>query len=165
MAGRIRDEDVVLVKERADLAEVIGDHVTLRPGGGGSLKGLCPFHDEKSPSFSVRPSVGSFHCFGCQESGDVISFVMKTDHLTFAESVERLAARYNVQLRYEEGGFTPNRQQGQRQRLVEAHKAAAEFYRERLAGPDAEVGRQFLTERGFDEAAAAHFGVGFAPQG
>jgi DNA primase len=165
VAGRIRDEDVVLVKERADLAEVIGEQVTLRNAGGGNLKGLCPFHDEKTPSFSVRPSVGSWHCFGCQEGGDVISFVMKVDHLSFAESVERLAGRYGVQLRYEEGGQVPGRQQGQRSRLVAAHLAAAEFYAEQLDTAEAVVGRQFLSERGFDRGAAATFGVGFAPRG
>ena len=166
MAGRIRDEDVVLVKERADIAAVIGDVVTLRPAGGGNLKGLCPFHDEKSPSFSVRPSVGSLHCFGCGEGGDVISFLMKVDHLSFAESVERLAARSGVQLRYEEGpGSGPARQPGQRARLIEAHRVAAEFYAEQLATPGAKVGRDFLSERGFDQAAAEKFGVGFAPQG
>jgi DNA primase len=165
VAGRIRDEDVVLVKERADIAEVIGDVVTLRPAGGGNFKGLCPFHEEKSPSFSVRPSVGSFHCFGCQEGGDVISFLMKIDHLTFAETVERLAGRYGIQLRYEEGGPGPARQPGQRTRLVEAHLAAAQFYVEQLATAEAAPGRQFLTERGFDQAAAEHFGVGFAPKG
>ena len=154
----------MLVKERADLAEVVGDVVTLRPAGGGNLKGLCPFHDEKSPSFSVRPSVGSWHCFGCGEGGDVISFVMRIDHLSFAETVERLAGRYGVQLRYEEGGHTPNRQQGQRTRLVEAHRAAAAFYAEQLATPGAAAGRQFLAERGFDQTAAEHFGVGFAPR-
>ncbi len=164
MAGRIRDEDVVLVKERADIADVVGEVVTLRPAGGGNLKGLCPFHDEKSPSFSVRPSVGSYHCFGCGEGGDVISFMMNTDHLSFAETVERLADRYGIQLRYEEGGHTPGRQQGQRTRLADAHKAAAEFYAEQLATPGAVVGRQFLAERGFDQDAAAHFGVGFAPR-
>ncbi len=163
VSGRIRDEDIVLVKERADIAEVIGDYVTLRPAGGGNLKGLCPFHDEKTPSFSVRPSVGSFHCFGCQVGGDVISFLMQLDHLSFAETVERLAARYNISLRYEEGGVTPNRQAGQRSRLVEAHKEAAQFYVEQLATPAAMAARQFLDDRGFDPTAAAHFGVGFAP--
>jgi DNA primase len=164
VAGRIRDEDVVLVKERADLADVIGEVVTLRPAGGGNLKGICPFHDEKTPSFSVRPSVGSWHCFGCGEGGDVISFVMKIDHLSFSESVERLAGRFGVQLRYEEGGHTPGRQQGQRTRLVEAHRVAAEFYVEQLATPGAHAGRQFLAERGFDQGAADKFGVGFAPR-
>jgi len=150
VAGRIRDEDVVLVKERADIAEVVGDVVTLRPAGGGNFKGLCPFHDEKSPSFSVRPTVGSFYCFGCQEGGDVISFMM--------------AARYGITLRYDEGGPATNRQPGQRTRLVEAHRAAAQFYVEQLATPAAVAGRQFLAERGFDQAAAETFGVGFAPR-
>ena len=109
--------------------------------------------------------MGSFHCFGCQEGGDVISFVMKIDHLSFAETVERLAGRYGIQLRYEEGGPAPARQPGQRTRLVEAHNAAAQFYAEQLATPEAAPGRQFLAERGFDQAAAEHFGVGFAPQG
>ena len=155
----------MLVKERADIAEVVGDVVTLRPAGGGNFKGLCPFHDEKSPSFSVRPSVGSFHCFGCQEGGDVISFMMKIDHLTFAETVERLAARYGIQLRYEDGGPTASRAPaGQRTRLVDAHNAAAQFYTEQLATQAAAPARQFLAERGFDQAAAERFGVGFAPR-
>jgi DNA primase len=165
VAGRIRDEDVVLVKERANIADVIGDVVTLRPAGGGNLKGICPFHDEKTPSFSVRPSVGSYYCFGCQEGGDVISFLTKVDHLTFAEAVERLAARTGVQLRYEEGGSgAPGRSYSQRSRLIEAHNAAAAFYTEQLRSPGAATGRQFLAERGFDESAADHFGVGFAPR-
>ena len=164
VAGRIRDEDVVLVKERADIAEVVGDVVTLKPAGGGNFKGLCPFHDEKSPSFSVRPSVGIFHCFGCGEGGDVISFVMKIDHLSFAETVERLAGRYGITLRYDEGGPATNRQPGQRTRLVDAHNIAAQFYLEQLATPAAAAGRQFLDERGFDQAAAETFGVGFAPR-
>ncbi|MDP9393594.1 MAG: DNA primase [Actinomycetota bacterium] len=163
MAGRIRDEDVALVKERADIAEVIGERVTLRHAGGGNLKGLCPFHDEKTPSFSVRPAVGSYHCFGCGAGGDVIRFVMETDHLPFAEAVEWLAGKAGVQLRYEDGGGTPSRQVGQRSRLVEAHRAAAQFYAEQLSGPEAVAGRRFLNERGFDREASERFGVGFAP--
>ncbi|MFM8773124.1 MAG: DNA primase, partial [Actinomycetota bacterium] len=128
------------------------------------LKGLCPFHDERSPSFHVTPSRGMYYCFGCQEGGDVISFVQKLDHLTFAESVEKLAGRTGVTLRYVEGGAGVNRQQGQRTRLVDANKAAAEFFTERLTSPEAQVGRAFLTERGFDAATAADFGIGFAPK-
>jgi DNA primase len=92
VAGRIRDEDVAAVKERVRLDELVGDHVALRRAGSGSLKGLCPFHDEKSPSFQVRPAVGLWHCFGCDEGGDAIAFVMKIDHLSFADAVERLAS-------------------------------------------------------------------------
>ena len=165
MAGRIRDEDVVLVRERAPIADVVGESVQLRPAGGGRLKGLCPFHDEKSPSFNVNPALGYYMCFGCGESGDVISFVRGTEHLSFVETVERLAARYGVPLHYEQGSAAAGRQTSQRTRLVAAHKEAAAFYGEQLGSPEAVTGRQFLAERGFDQAAAATYGVGYAPQG
>ena len=165
---KIRREDVEHVREASRIDEVIGEHVTLKPAGLGSLKGLCPFHDEKSPSFNVRPAIGRYHCFGCGEGGDVIAFVQQIDHLTFAEAVERLAARLTFPLRYEDDdgrGPVRREQTGQRQRLVEAHRAAAQFFAEQLAGsPDALAGRQFLAERGFDRDAAAHFDVGFAPR-
>ncbi|NUT30758.1 MAG: DNA primase, partial [Streptomyces sp.] len=122
--------------------------------------------DEKSPSFQVSPSKGLFHCFGCQEGGDTITFVMKVDHLSFSEAVERLAAQAGITLRYEEGGYNPSHQRGERIRLVEAHKIAADWYAEQLAtSPEADTGRIFLAERGFDQAAAVHFGVGYSPQG
>jgi DNA primase len=132
VAGRIRDEDVVLVRERAAIADVIGEAVQLRPAGGGRLKGLCPFHDEKSPSFNVNPALGFYMCFGCGESGDVISFVRNTEHLSFVETVERLANRYGVQLQYEQGSAAAGRQTSQRTRLVAAHREAATFYAEQL---------------------------------
>ncbi len=163
MAGRIRNDDVARVRDMAGIAEVVGDHVTLRPAGGGSLKGLCPFHEERSPSFHVTPAKGLYHCFGCQVGGDVIDFLERIEHLTFQEAVEKLAARFGVELRYEDSGAGPRRPQGERTRLLEAHKAAAAFYSEQLSSAEAVVGRQFLDERGFDAAAAAHFGVGFAP--
>jgi DNA primase len=154
------------VRERSRIEEVVGEHVTLRPAGVGSMKGLCPFHDERSPSFHVRPQVGFYHCFGCGEGGDVFTFLQKIDHLTFAEAVERLATKAGIQLRYEDGGG-PRRDQdpNRRQRLLDAHRAAEEFYREQLSAPHAAPGRRFLAERGFDQAAAEQFGVGFAPQG
>ncbi|MDF3288296.1 DNA primase [Streptomyces silvisoli] len=165
MAGRIRDEDVKAVRDAVPIDAVVSEYLQLRPAGGGNLKGLCPFHDEKSPSFQVSPSKGLFYCFGCQEGGDTLDFVMKLDHLSFAETVERLAAQAGITLRYEEGGYTPGRQQGERTRLVEAHKVAAQFYVDQLGGAEAEIGRKFLAERGFDQAAAAYFGVGYAPAG
>ncbi len=164
MAGRIKDEDVAAVRDKARIDEVARDYVALKPAGGGSFKGLCPFHDERSPSFHVTPSKGMYYCFGCQEGGDVISFVQKLDHLTFAEAVEKLAGRTGITLRYEEGGAGVNRHQGQRTRLVEANKAAAEFFRQRLTAPDAAPARTFLTERGFDAEVAADFDLGFAPK-
>ncbi|SES42210.1 DNA primase [Streptomyces sp. yr375] len=166
MAGRINDEDVKAVRDAVPIDAVVSEYLQLRNAGGGNLKGLCPFHDEKSPSFQVSPSKGLFHCFGCQEGGDTITFVMKVDHLTFSEVVERLAAQAGITLRYEEGGYNPSHQRGERIRLVEAHKIAAEWYAEQLAtGPEADTGRIFLAERGFDQAAAVHFGVGYSPQG
>jgi DNA primase len=165
VAGRIRDEDIAEVREKARIDEVVSQYVTLKNAGGGSQKGLCPFHDEKSPSFNVNPSRGFFHCFGCNESGDVISFLMKIDGLTFGETVERLADKYGVQLRREEGDARDERPKGpQRGRLIEANKVAQEYYAEQLATPDAQIARQFLIERGFDQAAAATFGIGFAPR-
>ncbi|MGW0600834.1 DNA primase [Streptomyces sp. NPDC002776] len=166
MAGRINDEDVKAVRDAVPIDAVVSEYLQLRNAGGGNLKGLCPFHDEKSPSFQVSPSKGLFHCFGCQEGGDTITFVMKVDHLSFSEAVERLAGQAGITLRYEEGGYNPSHQRGERIRLVEAHKIAAEWYAEQLAvSPEAETGRVFLAERGFDQAAAVHFGVGYSPQG
>ncbi|GGL26148.1 DNA primase [Phycicoccus endophyticus] len=168
MPGLIRSEDIATVKERSSIEDVVRDHVTLRPAGVGSLKGLCPFHDEKTPSFTIRPAVGSYHCFGCGEGGDVISFVQKVEHLTFTEAVERLAAKAGMELRYEEGGGPREGgvSLGRRSRLVEAHRVAEEYYTatllDRTRG-DARVGRDFLRERGFDSAAVERFGVGFAP--
>ncbi|MFI2504811.1 DNA primase [Streptomyces sp. NPDC018972] len=166
MAGRINDEDVKAVRDAVPIDAVVSEYLQLRNAGGGNLKGLCPFHDEKSPSFQVSPSKGLFHCFGCQEGGDTITFVMKIDHLSFSEAVERLAGQAGITLRYEEGGYNPTHQRGERIRLVEAHKIAAEWYAEQLAtSPEADTGRVFLADRGFDQAAAVHFGVGYSPQG
>ncbi|MEZ0579005.1 DNA primase [Nocardioides sp. MH1] len=164
MAGRIREEDIAEVREKARIEEIVSDYVTLRNAGGGSLKGLCPFHDEKSPSFHVTPSRNFFHCFGCQEGGSAFDFLMKIDGLTFVETVERLADKYGVQLRREEGGPDDRPKGPQRRRLIEAHAVAQQFYAEHLVTPDALTARRFLDERGFDQAAAAKFGVGFAPR-
>jgi DNA primase len=129
VAGRIRDDSIAEVREKARIDEVVSSYVTLRNAGGGSQKGLCPFHDEKSPSFHVTPSRGFYHCFGCQAGGDVINFLMQIDGLTFGEAVERLADKYGVQLRREEGDVRDDRPRGpSRQRLIEAHREAQEFY-------------------------------------
>ncbi|NED57395.1 DNA primase, partial [Micromonospora aurantiaca] len=168
MAGRIRDEDIALVRERTAIADVISEVVTLKSAGGGNLKGLCPFHDEKSPSFNVSPARNVFYCFGCGVGGDAIKFLMDAEHLSFVESVERLAARAGIQLRYVEDDRSAPRtrpQQGQRQRLVAAHAAAVEFYRAQLTTAGARPAREFLAGRGFDRAAAERYGCGFAPDG
>ena len=162
MAGRIRDTDVAHVREQTRIEDVVGDYVQLKSAGGGQRKGLCPFHDEKSPSFHVTPARGFYHCFGCQESGDVITFVMKMEHLSFTETIERLADRLGYQLTYEEGrsSGTPV---GERARLIAANAAAATFYAQSLNAPEAAHAREFLQSRGFDREAALRFGVGFAP--
>ena len=162
MAGRIRQSDVEEVKARTNIADIVGEHVSLKSAGVGSLKGLCPFHDERSPSFHVRPQLGYYHCFGCGESGDVYTFLQRMDHVTFAEAVERLAGRVGFELHYEDGG--PASDHGNRARLLAANQAAWEFFVDRLSSPEAEPGRRFLGERGFDAEAARHFGVGFAPK-
>jgi DNA primase len=165
MPGRIRDEDIATVRERISLEQIIGDHVQLRRAGAGRMKGLCPFHEEKTPSFTVNTTLGFYKCFGCGASGDAITFVREMEHLDFADAVEVLARRAGVELRREEGGAAPSRGGGQRQRLLDAHIAAEEFYVESLRSPEAAIARTFLTERGFDEAAWATFGVGYAPNG
>ncbi len=166
MAGRIRDEDIALVRERTRIDEVVAEHVTLQRAGGGSLKGLCPFHDEKTASFHVTPARNFYHCFGCGAGGDVFDFVMEVEGRSFTDTVERLAARAGVQLRYtDEGGPGPRRDGPQRQRLVQAHQVAQRFYAEQLVqAPEAAAGRRFLHERGFDQQAAELFGIGFAPR-
>ena len=165
MSGRIRDEDVAYIRDRAPIDEIVGEYVQLKSAGGGQKKGLCPFHDEKSPSFHVTPSKGYFHCFGCQTGGDVIAFLMKIDHLTFTETIERLADRMGYTLRYDEGGpSTPAFSVGARSRLIAANTEAARFYQKQLnTSPDAAHGRDLLTKRGFDKDACMKFGVGFAP--
>ena len=166
MAGRIREEDIAVVRERARIDEVIEQHVTLRNAGGGSRKGLCPFHDEKSPSFNVTPSRGMYYCFGCGAGGDVFTFLKELEGITFTEAVERLAVKVGVELRYVDGASGPRRDPNQRARLVEANRRAAAYFAEQLTvASEARVGRQFLTDRGFDRAAAERFGVGFAPRG
>ncbi|MGP6171857.1 DNA primase [Microbacterium sp. A196] len=161
--ARIRQADVDEVKSRTNIGDIVGERVSLKSAGVGSLKGLCPFHDEKSPSFHVRPQVGFYHCFGCGESGDVYSFLRAMDHVSFTEAVERLAGRLGYTLHYEDGGAAP--ETSGRSRLYAANTAAAEFFRTQLLTAEAETARRFLGERGFDAGAAAHFGVGYAPRG
>jgi DNA primase len=165
-ARLIKREDIDEVRQRTDIKEVVDGYVTLKGAGLGTFKGLCPFHDERSPSFTVRPQVGRYHCFGCGEDGDAIAFVQKQDHSSFQEAVEKLAARIGYELRYEDGGTGPNREEvGRRQRLLDAHKIADEFFQAQLLTPGAAEARTFLHGRGFDRAAAEQFGVGYAPQG
>jgi DNA primase len=162
MAGLIRRSDIDEVRSRTNIADIVGDFVTLKSAGVGSMKGLCPFHEERSPSFHVRPQVGLYHCFGCNEGGDVFSFLQKMDHVTFAEAVERLAGRLGYELHYEDGGQASDH--SNRARLLAANGAAEKWFQAQLGTPAAQIGRDFLGARGFDAAAAQHFGIGFAPK-
>ena len=163
MSGRIRDVDVTYVREHSPIDEVVGEYVQLKGAGGGQKKGLCPFHDEKTPSFHVTPSRGYFHCFGCQTGGDVIAFMMKIDHLTFTETIERLAERIGYQLTYEQGSGAAKAPAGQRSRLIASHVAAVTFYREQLQLPEAAHARDLLMKRGFEKSACDDFEVGYSP--
>lgn len=163
MSGRIRDTDVSYVRDHSPIDEVVGDYVQLKSAGGGQKKGLCPFHDEKSPSFHVTPARGYFHCFGCQEGGDVIAFIMKIDHLSFTETIERLASRIGYQLTYEQSSGGSKAPTVQRSRLLEANSQASLFYQEQLQLPTASHARELLIKRGFDKTASQSFEIGYAP--
>ncbi len=163
MAGLIRQSDIDEVRSRTNIADIVGDYVTLKSAGVGSMKGLCPFHEERSPSFHVRPQVGFYHCFGCGEGGNVFTFLQRMDHVSFKEAVERLAAKIGYELHYEDGAAATDH--GNRSRILAANQAAADFFVAQLATVEAEPGRRFLGERGFDQSAAERFGIGFAPRG
>jgi len=164
VAGKIRASDIEEVKTRVNIADIIGDYVVLKNASVGSLKGLCPFHDEKSPSFNVRPAQGFYHCFGCGEGGDVYKFIQQVDGVSFTEAVEKVAARVGFALTYESGG-TNDGGSGVRNRILEANALAATYFVSQLALDGGAPARDFLTGRGFDAEAVAHFGIGFAPRG
>ena len=165
MAGLIRREDIDQVRERARIDEIVGEQVSLRPAGVGALKGLCPFHDERTPSFHVRPAQGYYHCFGCGEGGDVINFVENIHHLSFTEAVQYLADKTGVTLHYEENGAGKRKDPNQvsRARIIEANRNAAQFFRSQLGSKEGELARNFLSARGFDWEATAKFSLGYAP--
>lgn len=164
--GRIPDRDIAAIRERVRIEDIVGDYVQLRRAGVDSLKGLCPFHDEKSPSFHVRPNHGHFHCFGCGEGGDVYAFLQKIEHVSFVEAVELLADKVGYTVTYTGGAATNvQRDRGSRSRLIAANAAAQEFYAEQLRSEEAAPARQYLIDRNFDAEAAARFGCGFAPSG
>jgi DNA primase len=165
MAGRISDRDIAAIREKVQIEEVVGDYVQLRRAGADSLRGLCPFHNEKTPSFHVRPNHGHFHCFGCGEGGDVYAFLQKIEHVSFVEAVELLADRIGHTITYSGPATSVQRDRGSRSRLIAANAAAAEFYTAALESEEAAPARRYLTERNFDAEAARRFGCGFAPSG
>jgi DNA primase len=166
VAGRIRDESIAELRQATDVVALVGEYVTLRPGGGTRMKGLCPFHQEKTPSFTVDSSRQLWHCFGCSQGGDAIDFLMKQETLSFTEAVERLAHRAGIELRYEGRSAGERGSMGRKSRLVAAHAEAVEFYHRALvSSPDGRNARGYLSSRGIDRAVAERFRLGWAPAG
>jgi DNA primase len=166
VAGRIRDGSIAQVREVTDIAALIGEYVALRPAGGTRMKGLCPFHQEKTPSFTVDSSRAHWFCFGCSEGGDAIDFLQKQESLSFIEAVERLARRAGIELQYEGRSAGERGSLGRKSRLLAAHAEAVDFYHRWLLGsPDARVARDYLRSRGLDRDTAERFRLGWAPAG
>jgi DNA primase len=164
VAGRIRDESIAEVRAATDIVSLVGEYVSLRPAGGTRMKGLCPFHQEKTPSFTVDSTRAHWHCFGCGEGGDAIDFLEKQETLSFTEAVERLARRAGVELRYEGRSAGERGSLGRKSRMVAAHAEAVAFYhRTLLESPDARPARDYLRSRGFDRSTAERFRLGWAP--
>jgi len=164
VAGRIRQEDLEAVRERTDIVKLVSGYLTLKKSGHDSFSGLCPFHTEKTPSFSVSPSKGVYYCFGCGAGGDAIRFLREVEHLGFGEAVERLAKEAGVTLRYE--GDTPGerRAASRRQALHRANEEAFGLYhRVLLDGREGEDARAYLQARGIDRDTVTAFGIGYAP--
>ena len=162
--ARIRQDDIDAVKERTDIVQLIGNYLTLKKSGHDSLSGLCPFHQEKTASFSVSPSKQVFYCFGCGKGGDAITFLRELEHLSYVEAIERLAQTAGVHLRYEGDSLAERRAAERRAALYRANEEAAALYRTMLAGGrEAEDARAYVTERGITAEAIERFGIGYAP--
>ncbi|WP_405736301.1 DNA primase [Bifidobacterium sp.] len=165
MAGMIHKEDIEKVRNAADLHEIVSATVALKSSGIGSYVGLCPFHDEKTPSFSVRPAMGVWHCFGCGRSGDVFKYVEEQENIDFREAVELLADRYHIELHYDKTGNAPETKGSKRTRLLEANEEAQQFFVAQLVTDEALPARKLLAGRDFSQADCARFGCGYAPRG
>jgi DNA primase len=166
MAGRIRQDDIEAVKERTDLTKLVGQYLSLKRSGHDSMSGLCPFHQEKTPSFSVSPAKQVFYCFGCGKGGDAITFLRELEHLTYVEAVERLAQDAGVTLRYEGDSPAERRAAQRRAALIHANEEAARLFAEVLADDaGAAEARAYLTGRGITPDSIATFGIGYAPAG
>ncbi len=165
MAGRIGDEDVELVREPTDIAKLVGGYLTLKKAGHVSLVGMCPFHAEKTPSFSVPLSKGVYYCFGCGAGGDAVRFLREVENLTFVEAIERLARDTGVTIRHEAESPSEKRAAGRRAALYEANEEAFKrYHRTLMDSPEAEEARAYLKERGIEPEAAERFEIGFAPR-
>ena len=163
MAGRILKEDIDALRQQADIVAVIGDYTTLRRAGK-SFKGLCPFHTERTPSFTCTPEGNFFHCFGCGASGDIYDFLQRVEGMDFPESVETLARRTGFPLRYEQLSNRERRAIGERSRLIAVSHLARDHFVKRLLGEEGAAAREYLKGRGFGREEADVFELGFAPE-
>lgn len=165
MPGMILKEDIEKVRATADLYDIVSATVSLKPSGTGTYVGLCPFHDEKTPSFSVRPALGVWHCFGCGLGGDVFGYIEHQENVDFRDAVELLADKYHIELRYDQSSAKKEHTGSKRARLLEANEAAQEFFISQLMTKDALAARKLLDGRNFSQADCQRFGCGYAPQG
>src|SRR5438477_6053100 len=152
------------VRQQADIVRIVGDYIKLKKAGAQNYSGLCPFHGEKTPSFSVHATRQFFHCFGCGVSGDVFTFVQKIDNVTFPEAVRLVAQKLNVPLPKatyaSEGEAKEARLRGQ---ILDVHERAVAFFQECLRRPEGARAREYLSGRGLDEEMIANFRIGYAP--
>jgi DNA primase len=163
MAGRIRDQDIEEVRRKAGLIEIASEYMQVRKAGSARFKALCPFHQEKTPSFSLEAARGLYYCFGCNKGGDVINLVMELESLTFVEAVERLAEKVGVRLTYEQQSAADRQAAGRKQRLIAAHREAVAFYHALLMdSPEAKAAREYLKGRGLSKETVAAFSLGWA---
>ena len=159
----IPDDKVAEIRERASILEIVGDYVSLKRSGA-NYQGLCPFHGEKSPSFNVNPARGFFHCFGCGVGGNVFTFIMKIEGLTFPEAARFLAKRTGVVVEDKAPTAAEKRRQDEREILYRVNDLAADFYRRvLLEDKGGEAGRRYLERRGVDGATSEAYRLGFAP--
>jgi DNA primase len=164
VAGRIRDDDIQVVKDRTDLVQVASQYLTLKKAGADRMVGLCPFHQEKTPSFGISPSKQLYYCHGCGAGGDAIRFIRELEHLSYVEAVERLAQQAGVTLRYEGDSPEARRAAARKHALYRANEQAAELFSSMLAeGREAADAREYIGARGISAESVATFGIGFAP--
>lgn len=156
--SRIPESTIQEIRNRADIVGLVSRYVELRQAGR-NWKGLCPFHNEKTPSFNVNPDRQMFHCFGCQEGGDVLGFVMKHEGLSFPEAARTLAGELGIEIAEERDGID----KGLTARIFEANEVSQDLYRESLREPEGKSARDYIVARGFDGASADEFGMGYAP--
>ncbi|MDH3998233.1 MAG: DNA primase, partial [Desulfuromonadales bacterium] len=162
--GRISEDKIQEIRDRTDIVEVVGSYLPLKHSGA-NHQGLCPFHQEKSPSFNVNSTRQIFHCFGCGVGGNVFSFLMRMEGLSFPEAVKRMGEKVGVEIEEEAVSPAEIKQREERERMARINQAANEFYHQTLLdGADSKLGRHYLRQRGYEGETVRSFQLGFAPE-